>query len=149
MADQIPVVGFYESLGSVDRDLFVGVMDVMCADATPESTQAVRYTIHQLTIEVDRDRRKRESFLTQQRNVERLIALAEDAIGNNGTAEMRMFLTMLRTRCSDLQARIHELASGDKLSRRSRLRQMLMAMESRASSSIRIMEAVKGATANE
>jgi len=133
----------FSALDSVGQDLYASVMNEIIQDASEDATRPLRFTIHQLTVELDKERRKRTALTEQLRSAERLIDAVRVAAGDEPGPSSQLLFSVLQGHLADIRSRLNELVLSEKMSRRAALKQTLSAKELRSRAAANLVDWVK------
>ena len=136
------LVDFFGTLGSVDQDLLLKCLIEMIDASSEASIRPVKYTLHQLRREADRERRKVDVARGQLHEVERVLGKLNSPKNGNHGPETAFLLAALQGRAEDLQTRLSESPLDEKVSRMERLKQTLKSVRNRAEAARKLLEII-------
>ena len=134
------VVEFCSRMSASERELFDRVMTGMAEDGSEFATRRLRQTLRNLNIEIDRDIARKDQMLSQLREVEGVIEQIES---KQKSMSMGLLMAALRGRAADLLEQVGDLKYGEKIKRRTKLRQTLLGVEIRRDAACQLLSSLR------
>jgi len=131
---------FFGTIGSVYQDMVIRILTEVSESGSEEATKKLRDSIHQLGIEIGREKNKRDALLTDLKDVEKAIESLREAMGINDSASLSMLMVLFRARAEEIQSRLGAVVFMDKIQRKSRLHQTLLGIRQRADAALKLLE---------